>query len=199
MRRRSRGQRTKGGFEFNENAPTRGDDVQFLLRVSLPEAAIGAPRRVTLPNGKSLDVKIPPSTKDGAVLRLKGQGNSGHSGGPAGDALVEIKVEAHPFFTRDGDDVLLTLPITLPEAVLGAKVTVPTIDGKVSVTIPPGSNSGGTLRLKGKGIPTASGRGDQLVSLKVVLPEKPDEELSQFLKSWTTKHPYEVRGKMETG
>jgi DnaJ-class molecular chaperone len=198
LRRRRKG-RSSGPFDFfdeGEDKPVKGADAQYSLKITLPEATMGATKRVTLPTGKSLDVKVPPGTKDGATLRLKGQGNPSRSGGPPGDALIEIKVEPHSLFTRDGDDVVVTLPVTLPEAVLGGKVTVPILDGKVALTIPPGSNSGTVLRLKGKGAPKGEGRGDLLVTLKVVLPDKPDAELEHFLRHWSAKYPYDVRGKV---
>lgn len=176
--------------------PARGANQHYSLTVSFVDAALGATKRITLPMGKSLDVRIPPGSEDGQTLRLKGQGAPGAGGGPAGDALIELTVEPHPFFTRDGHDIHLDLPVTLPEAVLGAKVTVPTLEGRVALTIPPASNTGTTLRLKGKGIPrSGQQRGDQYVRLKVVLPDKPDAELQEFLKAWRRKHDYDVRGK----
>jgi len=200
LRRRSKGRRGGGGGFFDEeDEPLRGSDAQYSLKVTFPEAAIGATKRITLPTGKHLDVKVPAGTKDGATLRLKGQGNPGRSSGDAGDALIEIKVEAHPFFTAEGHDVLVTVPVTLPEAVLGGKVTVPTVDGKVVLSIPPGSNSGSVLRLKGRGIPHGKARGDQLVTLKVVLPDRPDTDLETFLRGWAEKHPYDVRAKLTMG
>lgn len=179
----------RGGAQAR--GPARGPDQHFSLRIGFVDAATGATKRISLPNGKSLDVRIPPGTEDGQTLRLKGQGTPGRNGGPAGDALVEIAVEPHPFFTRDGKDVHVELPVTLQEAVLGGKVPVPTVDGRVSLTIPPGSNTGTVLRLKGKGI----AGGDQFVKLKVVLPERPDAELQSFLRGWSTGHDYDVRTK----
>lgn len=201
MRRRSKGRASSqsSGFNFfdEDEDPVKGADANYSLKVTLPEAVMGATKRITLPHGKSLDVKVPPGTKDGATLRLKGQGHPGRSDGPAGDALIEIKVTEHAIFTLDGNNILLTLPITLAEAVLGGKVTVPTIDGKVALNIPANSNSGAVLRLKGKGVPHGSARGDQLVTLKVMLPEKADAELETFLRGWAAKHPYDVRSKLE--
>ncbi len=199
LRRRSKG-RNKGWSFFDQEEPEvarKGADANYTLRITLPEAVMGATKRITLPTGKHLAVKVPPGSKDGATLRLKGQGNPGRGGSAAGDALVELKVEPHPFLSRDGDDIQVTVPVTLAEAVLGAKVTVPTIDGKVALTIPPGSNSGTVLRLKGKGAPAGTaGRGDQLVTLKVVLPDPPDGELEDFLRQWAARHPYDVRTKL---
>jgi DnaJ-class molecular chaperone len=197
LRRRDKG-RAKGWSPFDDQpgmAPAAGGDAHFSLKITFAEAALGATKRITLTSGKNLDVKVPPGAKDGSTLRLKGQGHAGRGGGPAGDALIEIKIEPHPFFQRQGDDVTITVPVTLGEAIGGAKITVPTVDGKVALTIPPGANSGTTLRLKGKGAGTSGARGDQLVTLKVMLPDRADDELADFLKKWESKHPYEVRKK----
>lgn len=197
LRRRDKG-RAKGWSPFDDQpgaAPSNGADAHFSLKITFAEAALGATKRITLPGGKNLDVKVPPGAKDGATLRLKGQGNPGRGGAAAGDALIEIKVEAHPYFVRQDNDVSVTVPITLAEAVGGAKITVPTIDGKVALSIPPGANSGTTLRLRGKGIGSEGSRGDQLVTLKIMLPDRADDELAEFLKKWESRHPYEVRKK----
>jgi DnaJ-class molecular chaperone len=197
LRRKDKG-RSKGWSPFDDQpgtAPATGGDAHFSLKITFAEAALGATKRITLTSGKNLDVKVPPAAKDGSTLRLKGQGHAGRGGGPAGDALIEIQVAPHPFFQRQGDDVTLDLPVTLAEAIGGAKITVPTVDGKVAVTIPPGANSGTTLRLKGKGAGAAGARGDQLVTLKVMLPDRADDELADFLKKWESKHPYDVRKK----
>lgn len=196
LRRRGKGRSKPWSFfDQDEPAAAKGADQQYSLKITLSEAVMGATKRITLPNGKSLDVKVPPGSKDGATLRLKGQGNK-VLGGASGDALVELKVEPHPFFTREGDDILLTLPVTLGEAVLGGKITVPTIDGKVTLNIPAGANSGTTLRLKGKGVPSGSGRGDQRVTLKVMLPDPGDSALEDFVRKWSSQHPYDVRSKL---
>jgi DnaJ-class molecular chaperone len=175
----------------------RGADVSYSLEVDFPEAAKGATRRVTLADGKTLDVTIPPGTENGQILRLKSQGHPGIGGGPAGDAFIEIRVRPHPFFTRVGNDVHVELPVSLPEAILGGSVTVPTLDGRVVLKIPPGSNTGTQLRLKGKGIlnQATRQRGDQLVKLRVVLPDKIDSELQEFIKRWSEAHPYDARSK----
>jgi DnaJ-class molecular chaperone len=198
LRRRSKGRSSSWNpFEQDDaTAPAKGADAEYSLKISFPEAVMGTTKRITLPTGKNLDVKVPAGTKDGAKLRLKSQGHPGRGNAPAGDALIEMKVESHSFFSRDGNDILTTVPVTLPEAVLGGKVTVPTVDGKVTLTIPPGSNSGTVLRLKGKGAPSGKTRGDQLVTLKVVLPDHPDSELESFLKTWSDKYPYDVRTKV---
>ncbi len=196
LRRRDKG-RAKGWSPFDDAgaAPAAGADAQFSLKITFAEAALGATKRITLPGGKNLDVKVPAAAKDNSTLRLKGQGNPGRSGGASGDALIEIKIEPHPFFTRQGDDVTITVPVTLAEAIGSAKITVPTIDGKVSVSLPPGANSGTTLRLKGKGAGKEGARGDQLVTLKIMLPDRADDELADFLKKWESRNPYDVRKK----
>lgn len=172
----------------------KGQDVNYTVRVPFLEAARGGKRRLKLYDGKSVEVNIPPGTTDGQTLRLKEKGTPGMGGGPAGDAYVEIHVDGHDYFERDGSDIFVDVPITLSEAVLGGKITVPTIWGKVSVTVPTGANTGTTLRLRGKGIQIKKGQeGDQYVRLKVVLPEKPDKALVDFVKSWSKDYDYDVR------
>ncbi|MGH6618543.1 MAG: DnaJ C-terminal domain-containing protein [Alphaproteobacteria bacterium] len=175
----------------------KGNDVQYTVQVTFAEAAKGIRRRITLYDGKSLDVTIPPGTEDGQTLRLKGQGMPGLGGG-AGDAYVTVQVQQDPMFERDGSDIHVTVPVTLDEAILGGKIRVPTIDGPVSVSVPPGSNTGSRLRLKGKGVSKQPGaaRGDQIVHLEVVLPDRPDDELRSFLQGWALRHPYDVRKKV---
>ena len=162
------------------------------------EAVNGATKRITLPGGGALDVTIPPGTEDGQVLRLRGKGGEGMGGGPAGDALIAIEVRPHPFFTRKGDDIELELPVTLAEAVLGARLEVPTPSGPVRMAVPKGSNTGTRLRLKGKGVTRATGKaGDAYVMLKVMLPETPDPELEAFVRSWSAGQDYNPRAAME--
>jgi DnaJ-class molecular chaperone len=175
----------------------RGDDRHYRLEVDFLEAVNGASRRVTLPDGSSLDVVIPPGTRDGQTLRLAGKGDAGPDGGEAGDALIEITVRPHPFFKRDGNDIRLDLPISLTEAVLGGKVAAPTPAGPVSVTIPPGSNTGKTLRLKGRGVPGRDGsRGDEYLTLQVMHPDPPDSDLEAFVSRWPAGRVYNPRQKM---
>lgn len=175
----------------------RGRDVTYRLTVSFIDAVKGTTRRVTLSNGKTLDVKIPAGVTSGQKIRLSGQGEPGPGGGPAGDALVAVEVADHPFFARDGTDIHLDLPITIDEAVLGGKVSVPTVDGEVTLTIPKGASSGKRLRLKGKGIARPSAeRGDQYVTLKIVLPDAPDEELEDAVRRWAKRRSYSVRDKL---
>lgn len=177
----------------------RGEDRHYLLNVDFLDAINGAQKRLDLPGGRSLDVRIPAGLRDGQILRLSGQGGEGLGGGPAGDALIEVHVAPHPLFRREGDDIHMDLPVTLGEAVLGGKVSVPTADGSVTMTIPVNSNTGRTLRLKGKGAPKPGlkgERGDQYVTLRVTLPDQPDPELSAFLKDWAPTHQYDPRSKL---
>jgi DnaJ-class molecular chaperone len=170
----------------------RGRDVRYTLEVDFLEAASGAKKRVTMPDGGVLDLSVPEGVVDGQVLRLRGKGAPGPRGAEAGDALVEIKVRQHPHFKRIGDDIALEVPITIDEAVLGAKIEVQTISGRVQLTVPKGTSSGRVFRLKGKGVHNAATRhtGDQLVTVRIVLPDTIDNELSYFLSEWRQKHPY---------
>jgi len=195
-----------GGFKASRTGARRtvrrrGADVTYKLSVDFLDAARGAKKRITLTDGKSLDVTIPPGTEEGQTLRLKTQGMSGLGGAPAGDAYIEVHVDAHPYFTRKGKDIHLEVPVALQEAVLGASIQVPTIHGKVALKVPAGANSGTTLRLKGKGV--AGGKdgeaGDQYVKLRVVLPEKPDEDLKDFVERWGPRHGYDPRQKTGLG
>ena len=175
----------------------RGSDIAYSVTVPFIEAALGAKRRINLSNGKSIDVTVPPGTEDQQKLRLKGQGLPGVGGFGAGDAIVEVHVEAHPFFTRQGADIHVEVPITLNEAVLGATIRVPTVSGPVAVKVPPGANTGSTLRLRGKGVMNQATKqaGDQYVKLKVVLPDPPDAELVKFIEEWAKTRSYDVRKK----
>jgi len=179
-------------FEARD-ANRRGRDAHYSLTVDFMDAARGAVRRLTLPDGRTLDVSIPPGIRDGHVLRLKGQGGPGQGSGSAGDALIEISVAPHKLFRRVGDDVEVDLPITLQEAVLGASVEVPTIKGKVRLKIPPNSNTGTRMRLAGRGI----AGGNQVVVLNVKLPQQDEPELVAFLKTWKPAHAYNPRAEME--
>ncbi len=173
----------------------RGDNVTFTLRVPFIEAALGAKKRVTLGAEKTLEIGVPAGIESGKTLRLKGQGSSGRDGGEAGDALIEIVVEPHEIFTRKERDIHAELAVSLPEAVLGATVTAPTLHGAVALKVPPGSNTGTTLRLKGKGLPAhgSAAAGDHYVALRIVLPSPPDPELVRFVENWARTHRYEVR------
>ena len=178
------------------NAP--GADLHFRLAVDFLDAVNGATLRLTVPNSETLEVKIPPGVEDGQVLRLRGKGAPGRGTGKPGDALVEIAVNPHRFFTREGDDIHLELPITLTEAVLGGEVPVPTPTGTVMMRVPKNSNAGATLRLRGKGVHRASGgHGDELVRLKVMLPPGPDPELETFVSGWVTGRAHDPRRGMQ--
>lgn len=187
------GMRGGGG---GERFSMRGGDAQYRLEIDFLEAVNGAKKRITLPDGGTLDVTIPPGVVEGQVMRLKGKGEPGVGGGATGDALVEILVRPHPVFKRDGDNIAVEVPISFDEAVLGGKVEVPTIGGKVFATVPPGSNTGKTLRLKGRGIKAKGKHGDQLVTLVVVMPERMDDELKAFAEEWREKHAYDPRRKL---
>lgn len=172
---------------------SKGNDLRYTLEVDFLESVVGAKKRVTLPEGGVLDLAVPEGVTDGQVLRLKGKGGRGLHGGPAGDALVEIKVRPHPQFKRQGDDILVEVPISIDEAVLGAKIEVPTVTGRVQLTIPKGTSSGKTFRLKGKGVANRSSgaTGDELVSVKIILPDVIDESLSYFFSEWRQKNAYD--------
>jgi DnaJ-class molecular chaperone len=168
--------------EGRANIRMRGADVRYTLPLDFLEAINGGKRQITLPEGSTLDVNIPAGTRDGQVLRLRGKGRPGINGGPAGDALIEIEVLPHPIFTLKGDDIHAELPISLRLAVLGGKAKAPTPTGPVTVTVPKWSNTGKVLRLKGKGAPRPDGsKGDEFLTVKVMLPEKPDPELESFM------------------
>ncbi|HEX8535688.1 MAG TPA: DnaJ C-terminal domain-containing protein, partial [Allosphingosinicella sp.] len=174
-----------GGGGRRSSPPAKGADVGYRLAVSFADAATLADQRVALGNGKTISIKLPKGVEEGAKIRLAGQGQEGAGG--AGDAIVTIHITPHRFLTRDGDNIRLDLPVTLDEALLGAKVKVPTVDGAVMVTVPKGSTSGKVLRLKGKGFTGKTGtRGDQLVTLMVDVPAD-DSELNRFVENWSRK------------
>ena len=164
----------------------RGSDVRYRLELDFLDAVNGAKRTITLPDGSTLDVTIPPGTRDGQILRLRGKGRPGIGDGPPGDALIEVEVRPHPLFTRKGDDIHVDMPISLREAVLGGKIKVPTPTGTVTMTVPKWTNTGTRLRLKGKGVPRpgGGGHGDEYVTFKIVLPEKPDPDLEKLVAAW---------------
>lgn len=172
------GGRGFGGFGGAQPQPQAPAEIEADLEVEFVEAVRGGSQRMRTPDGRTIDLKIPPGTADGRTLRIRGRDDGA-------DLLVRLKVRPHPTFRREGDEVLLDLPVTLTEAVEGAKVTVPTVDGSVTMTVPRGASSGRMLRLRGKGVPRADGtRGDQLVTLRVVLPETPDPDLEAFVAGW---------------
>jgi DnaJ-class molecular chaperone len=173
----------------------RGADIPYTLSVDFLEAVNGTKKTVTMPDGKQLSITIPAGFKDGQTLRLRGEGRPGMGGGENGDALVTVHVADHPVFSRDGDMIRSMLPITLGEALSGAKVRAETVNGAVNVTVPKGANSGDTLRLRGKGVMNrASGkRGDHLIELRVMLPKGGDDALAKMVADWEEKHPYNPR------
>ena len=187
------GQAGQGHRPQNFNAP--GPDRHYSLEVSFLDAVKGGKARITLPDGNSIEVKIPEGTADGQVIRLRGKGGAGYGDGPAGNALVTLTVQSHPVFRREGNDVLVELPITIEEAVLGGKVEVPTIEGVVKLSVPKGASSGQVLRMRGRGVKAVGGPsyGDQRVELKIVMPAVIDAELSEFFEEWRKDHAYNPR------
>lgn len=188
---------SSAGAGTNTGPKLRGTDIAYSVTVPFVEAAQGTRRRISLSHGRSLDVNIPPGTENEQKLRLKGQGLPGLGGAEAGDAIVEVLVDSHPFFTRQDGDIHLEVPITLNEAVLGSTIRVPTVTGPVAVKVPPGSNTGSILRLRGKGVVSQKTKqtGDQYVKLKVLLPDPPDSELVRFIEDWARTRSYDVRKK----
>lgn len=183
-----------GEGRFHEEAAARGRHERYALTVEFLDAVNGATRRLTLPDGRTLDVRIPAGTEEGQMLRLRGQGSPGPRGAPAGDALIEIHIAPHPFFERDGQDLRLELPVTLQEAVLGTPIEVPTPAGPVRMRIPAGSDSGKELRLKGRGVPAHNGleAGHLYAKLRVMV-GPPDKALEDFLRGWKPEHPFNPR------
>ena len=171
-----------------------GADVRYSMEIDFLEAVNGGTRQVTLSDGQTLEIRIPPGARDGQALRLRGKGGAGEGGAEAGDALIELHVHPHSFFRREGDNIRLELPITLSEAVLGGKLRVPTPAGPVVATVPENSSSGRTLRVKGKGVARHNGsRGDVYATLKIVLPQSPDAELKTFVAGWSAGKEYNPR------
>ncbi|MCC7250617.1 J domain-containing protein [Hyphomicrobium sp.] len=185
-----RGRGERGGFRMPPQ------DVRYALEVDFLDAVKGARKVVSMPDGKTLDIAIPPGISEGQVLRLKGQGLPGSDGKP-GDAYVEISVRPHAIFKREGLDILSTLPVSLGEALNGASVRAETVDGPVDLTVPKGVKEGAKLRLRGKGVPRGKdgGRGDQLVTIHIVPPQGADDALAQFMAEWEKAHPQNPRGR----
>lgn len=173
----------RGGFGSG-----KGQDIRATLEVSLEETIGGATRRIQFSDGRMVDVTIPKGASDGQVIRLKGQGAPGRT--QSGDAMIELRIMSHPLYRRDGADLLMDLPVSVPDAVLGGKVTVPTPEGKVMMSVPKGSNSGKVLRLKGRGAYADGRRGDLLAKLMITLPEEADEQLVAFAEEWRKNRPY---------
>ena len=198
-------QRNKGSgraSEFFENLKQagfkpfqrKGDDIACSLHLPFLDAARGGTHRVALPTGRTVDVTLPPAIEDGKQVRLKGLGAPGAAGGSAGDALISVDIEPHPYFSREGYDIRLALPVSIAEAVDGAKVQVPTVSGRVWVTIPAGSNSGTVLRLAGKGLESPEGEnGHQLIELIVMLPDAADPDLVDFIRRWPGAKSHDPR------
>ncbi|NOC47204.1 MULTISPECIES: DnaJ C-terminal domain-containing protein [unclassified Ruegeria] len=193
--------RGRGGFggQRGHQFHAPGHNLNYSLQISFLDAVFGASQKLTLPDGDRIEVKIPAGITDGQTIRLRGKGAPGYGEGPPGDALVTVSVAKHPVFERQGDDIHITLPITIDEAILGGKVPAPTIDGGVNVNVPAGTSSGKTLRLRGKGVKKrgSSARGDQLIELTIATPDKIDDELKQFMETWRQKHRYDPRKGMQ--
>ncbi len=185
------GRASAGSNQQRQTPRAKGADIGYKLLVAFDAAARGEPQRLTLKSGKVIDIKLPPGFVDGQQIRLGGQGMPGPGG--AGDAMVTLLLGRHPFLVKEGDDIRLDLPISLIEAVQGAKVKVPTAEGAVMLTVPAGSSSGKVMRLRGKGFAKGDGsRGDQLVTLMVHVP-KDDAALEKFIKGWKTGDAHNVR------
>ncbi len=176
----------------------RGGDIAYTLTIEFLDAAKGAKQRVVMGDGRAFDLTIPAGVHDRQTLRLKGQGHPGFEGGPKGDAYIELHIRPHRYFQRKDNDIHLDVPVTPAEALLGGKIDVPTVDGSVTMTVPKGSNTGSTLRLKGKGVvePKSSQRGDQYAHLKIVLPKESDPDLEECLRRWQADHPYNPRAEL---
>jgi DnaJ-class molecular chaperone len=183
----------RGGRGFG--GPAKGQDVRAKVEIDLEDAIQGGRKRIAFADGRTIDVNIPKGAIDGQMLRLKGQGAPGRAG--PGDAIIELAFKPHPVFRREGDNLIMDLPVTVPDAVLGAKVEAQTPDGAVSLTVPKGANGGQTLRLKGRGLPTARAgvRGDLLAKIQIVLPEPVDPQLLAFAETWRAERPYIPRRK----
>ena len=175
----------------------RGQDVTATATITLNEAAHGGTRRVELPVGKEVEFKIPPGIQDGKQVRLRGQGMPSPGGGPPGDVLITVSIAPHPLFRVEGQNLRLDLPVTLYEAVLGAKVRVPTLDGAVQLSIPPNTSSGRVFRLKGKGLPGKPDAGDLYVTTRIELPDGKDSELEELMKKWRDQKSHDPRSGME--
>ena len=193
--RGARGGGAGGGgarFEFDPGTMALDLDLSVAMTVSLEEAVKGAEKRVRLPTGRELNVKIPPGVVAGQQIRLKGQGETA-PGHPPGDLLITVSIAPHPFFKVEGSDLRLDLPVTLYEAVLGGKVRVPTLGSAVELSIPKNTSSGRTFRLKGKGLPKTGGNGDLLVTTRIMLPDGNNAELEALMQKWRDAHPYNPR------
>lgn len=188
------GQRGAGGPRGFGNFTSKGQDLRARLEIDLEDAIRGGKKRIAFSDGRTVEVAIPKGAQDGQTLRLKGQGAPGRGGN--GDAMIELTFRPHPIYRRDGDNLEMDVPISVPDAVLGGKVEAPTPDGTVSLTVPKGSNSGQQLRLKGRGFIDAKGkRGDLVARLVVTLPDATDSQLESFAQEWRAKRPYAPKRK----
>jgi DnaJ-class molecular chaperone len=179
-------------FDFDTGGIGLDLDVNVAMSVSLEEAVRGGEKRVRLPTGKELNVRIPAGVTEGQQIRLRGQGETAQ-GHPPGDLLITINIAPHPFFKVEGADLRIELPVTLYEAVLGGKVRVPTLGNAVELSVPKNTSSGRTFRLKGKGLPKAGGAGDLFVTIRIMLPDGNDAELEALMEKWRDQHPYNPR------
>lgn len=177
----------------------KGQDQRYNMQISFTEAALGGKKQIHLSDGTAVSVTIPKAIETDQTIRLKGKGHSGQNGGPAGDALIQVKVSSHPIYIRNGLDIEINLPITLYEAALGAKVEVPTLMGTVGLKIPAGTSSGKVFRLKGRGIELRGKKGDQLVKLQIHLPDSVDPKLEAFMQEMKETNPYDPREKLKAG
>ena len=173
----------------------KGMDVSYDMTVGFEEAIKGATRRITLNDGRAVDLKIPAGTRSSQTIRLAGQGGPGMGGGKAGDALVRVKVAPHPFYNRKDNDIFMEVPISIDEAVLGGQIEIPTLKGRLTVKVPRGSSSGKRLRLRGKGVKSKSETGDMYVTLKIMVPPHPDEDLIALMKQWHAGNGDQLRKK----
>lgn len=191
----------EGVSAFQAGRPARGEDVSYSLAVPLPLVATGGTQRVRLAGDAEVAVEVPPGVAEGEVLRVPGGGLAGRNGGPPGDALVTVSITPHRLFRREGRNLLLVLPVTLAEAVKGARVEVPTLEGRVAAAIPPGSDGGTRLRLRGRGLPERESgrRGDLLLELSLRLPPEPDATLGELLAEWEARQPYDPRAGLFAG
>ena len=187
-----RGGRGSARGEAGPGFSARGSDVRARLEVDLEEAILGGKKRISFQDGRTLDVTIPAGAGDGQTLRLRGHGEAGRGG--KGDALIELVIRPHPVFRKEGEQLMMDLPVSIPDAVLGGRVQAPTPDGPVSISVPKGANSGQSLRLKGKGLADGrGGRGDLIARIQLMLPDAPDPQLEAFAARWREDRPYAPR------
>lgn len=193
--RRSGGTRRSDANPFEQSGRQKGLDISYQITIGFEESITGSTRRLTLNDGRSVDIKVPEGIRDGQVIRLSGQGGPAFGGGPKGDALVEVRVADHPYYRREGLDIMLDLPISLDEAILGGDIQVPTPKGRLTVRIPKNSSTGKRLRLKGKGVKRGAELGNMYVTLKVMLPTERDPDLERLIKQWNAGNGDALRKK----